>query len=218
MDKIRTKIEKLLSLATSPNENEARAALLKAKQLMAENKLTEADFIEKKKSELVHKTCNNIKWTTDSGAVWMVELVNVLTKNYCCAGAWNTRKGTRTHTLVLTGFEEDVEVCSAVIEFAVNFVQNQIKIEQRRRFKFDPKSVAMSYAKGFSLGVEEAFYQQTQEHEEWGLVVQVPTEVLDYTKSLSSRSVRTKQTGMCAEAYGAGFEKGKQFNPQAVLV
>lgn len=33
------KIKKLLALAESPNENEAQAALLKARQLMAEHKI-----------------------------------------------------------------------------------------------------------------------------------------------------------------------------------
>ena len=36
---IKGKIAKLLALAESPNENEAKAALLKARELMAEHKL-----------------------------------------------------------------------------------------------------------------------------------------------------------------------------------
>ena len=40
------KIRKLLALAESPVEAEAKAALLKARQLMAEHKLTEAELKE----------------------------------------------------------------------------------------------------------------------------------------------------------------------------
>ena len=40
---IEKKIRKLLALSESPNEFEAQAALLKARQLMAEYKLTEAE-------------------------------------------------------------------------------------------------------------------------------------------------------------------------------
>lgn len=40
----REKIKKLLALAESPNEHEAKAALLKAKELMAEHKLSEAAY------------------------------------------------------------------------------------------------------------------------------------------------------------------------------
>lgn len=43
------KIRKLLALAESPNEHEARAALLKARELMAEYKLTEAEIKDAKK-------------------------------------------------------------------------------------------------------------------------------------------------------------------------
>lgn len=42
----RGKIKKLLALAESPNEYEAKAALLKAKELMAEHKLSEIDVKE----------------------------------------------------------------------------------------------------------------------------------------------------------------------------
>lgn len=40
MADIKDKIAKLLALAESPNEAEAKAALLKARELMAKNKLT----------------------------------------------------------------------------------------------------------------------------------------------------------------------------------
>ena len=43
---IEKKIRKLLALSESPNEFEAQAALLKARQLMAEYKLTEAELHE----------------------------------------------------------------------------------------------------------------------------------------------------------------------------
>ena len=43
------KIRKLLALAESPVEAEAKAALLKARQLMAEHKLTEAELKEVEK-------------------------------------------------------------------------------------------------------------------------------------------------------------------------
>lgn len=43
------KIRKLLALAQSPEEAEAKAALLRARELMAQHKLTEADLEEAKK-------------------------------------------------------------------------------------------------------------------------------------------------------------------------
>lgn len=46
---IKDKIAKLLALAESPNENEAKAALLKARELMAEHKLRPEDVKKAKK-------------------------------------------------------------------------------------------------------------------------------------------------------------------------
>lgn len=53
---IEKKIRKLLALSESPNEFEAQAALLKARQLMAEYKLTEAELHEGNKKVKTIKT------------------------------------------------------------------------------------------------------------------------------------------------------------------
>lgn len=53
---IEKKIRKLLALSESPNEFEAQAALLKARQLMAEYKLTEAELHEGNKKIKTIKT------------------------------------------------------------------------------------------------------------------------------------------------------------------
>lgn len=47
---IKEKIAKLLALAESPNENEAKAALLKARALMVQHKLRPEECTGKKKS------------------------------------------------------------------------------------------------------------------------------------------------------------------------
>ena len=56
---IEKKIRKLLALSESPNEFEAQAALLKARQLMAEYKLTEAELHEGNKKVKTIKTSIN---------------------------------------------------------------------------------------------------------------------------------------------------------------
>lgn len=84
MDKdYKEKIRKLLALEESPNEHEARAALLKARQLMAEHKLTEAELKDVDKDcvkdggtmhpegcvacggKCSHKYCDKFKWVID---------------------------------------------------------------------------------------------------------------------------------------------------------
>lgn len=214
---IRDKIKKLLSLATSPNENEAKAALLKAKKLMMDHKISEAEVQDLNKQEMVHLDCEEIRWTTDSGETWIVQLADLISDNHLCACSWLTEKGRRTHILTIHGLKSDADLCRSVIEYAVGFVRSRIKIEQRRRPSSDPKAVAMSYAKGFILGMELMYDEQKDEHPEWALVVSKPQEVDEYMKSLGEKSIRTKQTEFDPLAYMVGQNDGRQFNAQRVL-
>lgn len=217
MSDIKEKIRKLLNLASSPYEGEAMAALLKAKELMAKHKLSEADFEEAKKQEMVHLQVDEIKWTTDSGEIWIVDLCRVIAENYCCAIAWFTPYKTRTHVLRITGMQEDTDLCAEVVKYAVGFVRGAVKSLQRRYRHEDPKSVMTSYAKGFIEGLEMAYEDQRDEHPEWGLVIIKSEEVRQYEESLSSRSVKTRNTTFNPAAHLRGFNDGKEFNPQRVI-
>ena len=214
---IRDKIKKLLSLATSPNENEAKAALLKAKKLMMDHKISEDEVQGLDEQKLVHLQCDNIRWTTDSGETWIVQLTDLIADNHLCACSWLTEKGRRTHILTIHGLKSDADLCRSVIEYAVGFVRSRIKIEQRRRPSSDPKAVAMSYAKGFILGMELMYDEQKDEHPEWALVVSKPQEVDEYMKSLGSKKVTTKRTEFDPMAYMKGQNDGRQFSTQSVL-
>ena len=212
---IKDKIKKLLSLAQSPNENEARDALLKARELMAKNKLSEEDF-QSKDVILRHEVCKDIKWTTDSGDVWMASLCSLIANNYCCTAAWGTIKGSRTHTLTISGLGEDVDICREVTKYAVDYVLSTIKILERKS-RSDRRTIAKSYADGFIFGLELAFEEQKDEHPEWGLVVVKPQEVQDYEDTLDSRSVRTKKADFDPLAYMRGQNDGQNFNMQKVI-
>ena len=214
---IKDKIKKLLALATSSNENEAKAALLKAKKLMMDHKISEAEVQDLNEQELIHLQCDNVRWTTDSGEIWITSLVDLIADNHLCSCSWFTPKGKRTHILYIHGLGTDVELCKSVIEYAVGFVRGRIKIEQRRRVTSDPKAVAASYARGFILGMELMYDEQKDEHPEWGLVVSKPQEVDEYMKSLGERNVRTKKTEFDPLAYMVGQNDGRQFNAQRVL-
>jgi hypothetical protein len=218
-NKIRDKIKKLLALGQSPNENEARDAILLARKLMIKHKMSEADITDHDASKMVHQTCD-IKWTTDSGEIWITDICRLISDNYCCVSAWNHQHGTRTYKLVLTGMENDLQVCKDVIEYAVGFVRGRIKIQQKKYFG-DPKTIATSYAKGFVSGLEMAFEDQDekeeQENQNWALVVQKPEEVQKYADSLGSRNVKTRKTQFDPLAYMKGQNDGRNFSANKVL-
>ena len=214
MADIREKIKKLLALASSSNEHEARSALLKARQLMMENKISESEIEDK--GDLVHLDAD-VKWTTDSGEVWLVELCELIASNYCCVAAWRTEYGCRTHTLCVTGLEQDAEICKSNIEFAVGFVRGKIKILQRKYGSQDAKSLSQSYAKGFILGLEMELESQKEEHPEWGLVVVQPKEVQEYSESLSHRNVKSRKADFNPLAYANGQRDGREFSTKKAI-
>ena len=84
-------IRKLLALAESPNEHEAKAALLKARKLMAEHKLTEEELKDAGKRS-VEKILTDITCSKRRNP-WVVQLSVVIGENYCCKAYRNHVKG-----------------------------------------------------------------------------------------------------------------------------
>lgn len=75
----REKIKKLLALAESPNEHEAKAALLKAKELMAEHKLSELDVKDVGKKEVKEVLLEGMQASTRHNP-WIIPLSTVMEK------------------------------------------------------------------------------------------------------------------------------------------
>lgn len=82
MSKITEKIAKLLALAESPYEEEAKAALLQARRLMAEHKLMPED-IEPQENKRVIQECVGVTCTKLSSP-WTVYLSTLIAAHYCC--------------------------------------------------------------------------------------------------------------------------------------
>ena len=82
MSKITEKIAKLLALAESPYEEEAKAALLQARHLMAEHKLMPED-IEPQENKKVIQECVGVTCTKLSSP-WTVYLSTLIAAHYCC--------------------------------------------------------------------------------------------------------------------------------------
>lgn len=115
------KIRKLLALAESPVEAEARAALLKARQLMAEHKLTERECREAEKQAvkdvLTDITCSKRR------EPWIVPLSATIGESYCCKGYRKRYYGQQTQHVGFIGLEDDVEICTAVFKYAVDCIR-----------------------------------------------------------------------------------------------
>ena len=214
----RDKIKKLLALAESSNENEAKAALLKARELMAEHKLTEAECQEIKDRNVleIETDVSFTRWSEP----WMMYLASVISENYCCRGFTRKDYGKQIGKIVFIGLEEDVEICHMVFEYAVDCIRSEC-LRIKKRFKDYGsgfiKSEQNGYGQGFALGVEKSFEKQQEENEqEWGLVMLTPEEVNRAAKELNLKKAgRVKQQAMSKGAFESGMEDGKNFNPHS---
>ena len=210
------KIRKLLALAESPVEAEAKAALLKARQLMAEHKLTEIDVkaAEKQavKDILTDITCSKRR---DS---WIVKLSGVIGENYCCKNYSRRYKGQQTRTIGFIGFEDDVEICIGIFKYAVDCIHagvQRIKKENESYSSNYIKNLYDSYGYGFVNGISAAFAaQQEKNKEEWGLVLAVPKEVKEASQHLVSLYFKARiQDAILPDGYARGYSEGKEFDP-----
>lgn len=213
------KIRKLLALAESPVEAEAKAALLKARQLMAEHKLTERDCKEAEKQAVkdirTDITCSKRR------EPWIIPLSATIGENYCCKGYRNRRYGEQTNTVGFIGLEDDVEICVEIFKYAVDCIRagvKNIKREYADYTAYYSKSIKQecdSYGHGFVLGIQEAFKQQEEENrQEWGLVLVMPVEVKEASKHLGHEHFKSRaEENISPGAYRQGYADGKEFDP-----
>lgn len=213
---IKGKIRHLLALAESQNENEAKAALLKARALMAKHKLTEAELGEAEKQAvknvLTDITCSKRR------DPWICSLSAVIGESYCCKGYRNHTKGHQTQTIGFIGLEDDVEICTAIFKYAVDCARAEIKRIKKENDCYFPryvKSLCDSYGFGFSAGIQEAFSQQQEEHKgEWGLVLVMPKEVEAASRHLGKEDFKARvEDEIIPGGYTRGYFDGKKFDP-----
>lgn len=225
MADIKDKIRKLLALAESPCEGEARAALLKARELMAEHKLSGQDIahLERQKVASIN---TQLEFTTLTNA-WAPELGAIIADKYCCRALASKRPGGKTSTMYFVGLEDDVNVCAIVFRYAYEFILSEGENIKKRYKKFSwtgkqIREAREAYGFGFITGVFDAFYEQDQKNETWALVMKTPQAVIDELKRQnipSKPALKEKGRGNDVNMLfrHSGYADGKKFDPSTKL-
>lgn len=214
------KIKRLLALSESGNEHEAKSALLKAKELMAKHKISEAD-LENIKNKRVKKVATRFT-CSKRREPWMINLSVVIGQNFCCQAFRTHRWNEQTNTICFVGLEDDIDACIAIYDYAVCCVRDgikKIKKETEGCSREYRKRLCDGYGFGFSFGVEKAFEQQ-KEKDETGLalVMVIPAEVADATKNFGNQDFKgAAHEQMSRRAYREGYEDGEKFDPSTKL-
>ncbi|MCI1478100.1 MAG: DUF2786 domain-containing protein [Clostridium beijerinckii] len=214
MEDIIFKIQRLLALSKSSNENEAQNAMMMAQRLLVKYKLSIKDVEQYKKDFIkVDENRTGIKFR---GSNWKANLSKIIADNFGCYLFYRTGK---THEICFYGKEEDVIICNIVLEYAIKSINsNGDKLikklkHDRRRKHFN--GIKNDYALGFVKGLDERFKEQLKSNEEWALVLVKDQVVIDSYKSFSS-NFGTIQTQVNFNkhlfAFKLGKEDGKNFD------
>lgn len=212
------KIRKLLALASSPNEHEAQSALLKAQELLAKHNLSMSDIGNIEQEEEV------VEFTIDapfSKMKWRYLLASVIADNFRCYcwGVKDRASNGYCKKVTFLGKESDVEVCKTMYTYARKFIESNIRRMQRELNSqgYNSKGVASSYGIGFCRGLEKQFEEQLKAHQEWGLVLSKPHDVIKAYEAMSSGFMDKKlKASSSSTYYNKGFDDGKKFTPNAV--
>lgn len=218
---IKDKIEKLLNLAQSPNENEARDAMLKARKLMAKYKL-DKDDIRENNVKIIDRT-TDISCTTMTN-YWAVELAKVIAEHYCCKSYVQKITGKKTRTIGFIGLEEDFMICVQIYRYAYKCVNQYCeKIKRKYKGRYTPaeiRNLEYVYGKGFCKGLEEAFEEQQKKNQEWGLVLAIPKEVISiFNSSTETNNIIMKnyKNEVSDRLKRNGYRDGRRFEPSNKL-
>lgn len=222
------KVRKLLAKASSQNEHEAQAALLKARELMARYKLTEKDVkdADPASRELV-KTFFEEVYFSNKVHVWLPRLAYVVASNHCC-GQFTATYGGEKRIIGFTGLGEDPMIAQDVFRYAVRFVLDRVK-EKRKEInrgyysRQQRNKLALifeqNYAEGFLLGLKEQYEEQDAEQIEENrdcvaLAMVVPKEVKDFLGTLKGDDAfQPRKVSRDSEWMAEGFRDGRVFRP-----
>lgn len=216
---IKDRIKKLLALGRSPNPNEANYAILKAKKLMVEYKLTERELLRHDENPI--KVDSDIYYTTRSEH-WMTGLADVISENNCCVFYMVTPSGSQRHYIIFHGYEEDALICNSIFAYAVDCVRTQIKaIKKVMKLNEQPANIineaCETYGKGFYEGLDDAYTTQEYVHQEWGLVMVAPPEVKAILEPMERAHIKEKNHDDHYSFYAQGYREGKVFTTQNKL-
>lgn len=217
-DNIRDKIAGLLALSESPNEHEAKAALLKARELMVKYKLRPEECVKKEKVTVIRQNVD-VSCTAMTNP-WVVELSVVIAEHYCCRAFRTRYKGMKQNQIGFVGLEDDFEVCKRIFLYAYECVMSDLKREIERYPWDQPgdyRRRCNAYGWGFAAGVKKAFQEQDEEHQEWGLVLVVPKAVDDSMGDMGKGSSLGKVEDGESALKWRGYQEGRKFDPSDKL-
>ncbi len=231
------KISKLLKLSESPNQNEAFAALAKAQEIALKFGLE----MKKLKAEVLEKT---IQSHYKNFPKWYRLLLSVIAQHFRCRemtvqgykpctefsvrGSKSTQ--VKVDEIIFIGMPSDVDIATQCLQYSVNSMNKlwsdwyegyskgtNTAVKRTKEWKNYVSKVKRNYREGFGMGLNDVL---TQNEEQYGLVVVIPSEVEDYCSEMHSdvRILKARQSNgeLISQAYRKGYKDGSQTKPETM--
>lgn len=207
MEDVILKIQKLLAVSKSPNQNEAHNAMMIAQKLLAQHKLSQKQVEEYQLNNVkINEGRSGIKFR---GASWKSNLANVIALNFGCYLFLRTNK---THEICFYGKQEDVIICDIILNYAIKCINcdgdkliKKLKQDKRRKHF---KGIKDDFALGFIYGLNERFKAQINANKECGLILLKEQIVIDKFNEFSS-NFRGVDVSKKFDKHDFAFELGK---------
>lgn len=217
VEKAKDKIKKLLALAGSANDHEAQAALLAARRLMAQYKLSEKDLPDR------NATLNQVIYDEDTFTgirnAWFPVLARVIAEHHCCGTFQRGCLKSQVQNIGFAGLDNDPVIAKTMFSYACDHILHwgkNIKAELGcgRQANALVKEYVWNYAIGFAEGLEQQYREQNKQGDPgMELMVVVPVEVTDWKSQLSTRSLRKEKHEYHPFVQRRGYDAGYGFKP-----
>lgn len=151
-EKVIDKINKLLALAQSPEQEEAQQAMLKAQKMLAEYKIEQQELGIEEDKEVSIETDFTSKTIID----WKQRLAYLIANNFACEsfmmGGYQT----------FWGREDDAKIALQIYKYSVDVIKSETKKIRKhyRKIGMPTEGVTGTYASGFIAGMKNKFNDQ----------------------------------------------------------
>lgn len=202
------KVRKCLALTRSPNEAEAKAALLMAQRILAKYHidLREIDAVAAKEAD---EHCVKEWCTVKCMRPWVRELARVVARNFRCEVGFSSKGA---HQPCFVGWPLDVQVAIQTFEVAVKVAD---LLGERLSQKISDSGecsvgVKATFCDAFVRGLDAAYLEQIKT-DSLGLMVVAPKEAQAWKASLGKacggfEEIHLANSAITRQGFQAGYE------------
>ncbi len=211
-ESIKTKIQKLLTLAKDATDEESQTAMLHARRLMLKHNIQESELVS---SFVNDKTVVNERVYRNKLIWWHRKLAQIIARHFRCSYYRNTI-GSYQSEIRFVGLEEDVQIAVMIYNFArasihyhskTFLLRPEIKRKWKRKHQFKN-----DYIEGYLAGLNRKFHEQTKS-ESLELIIVQDALVVQYYNSLSltSSDIPSPKKAGDDVAWQKGYRDGQKF-------